>query len=240
VVITTLNSEIRTQAAAAARPQLRFLIMAYFFSSVLSEGGQLFNVSNPSPADAYFVLASGLGSLLLYFVISASLNKGYANSMLKIVDGQRAVVSDLFNVGRDFWRSFAAVLVVFIKTLLWFLLFIFPAFIAYYKYILTFYVLNERSDLSGAQCVRESARLMKGNKAKLFRLLIIYVLMAAAVSIVSYFLFLGIIKLTLPNVIESNVENVASVISVTLAGVMYGIKANPAIAKFYRLVSAGE
>ena len=235
MIVAFSNSEIRAAASKAAKPQMKFLIIAYFFLGALNQAGQIFNMKNPA-SDAWMqVLLSGLASLVLVFCISAWLNKGYASANLLVVDGIKATSNDLFVGIRDFRRSFVAVVVIFIKTLLWGCLFIFPAFIAYFKYILTFYVMNERPDLSGAQCIKESCRLMKGNKQRLFKMLIIYMAFAALVAVVGYMLFWGLFSLVAA---ESAAQDAASAISVFIAGIVYGVKANPAIAKFYRLVSA--
>ena len=235
MVVTMSNSQIRAAASAAAKPQMKFLVIAYFFLGALNQAGQIFNMKNPAEDAWLQVLLTGVASLVLVFCISAWLSKGYANANLMIIDGVKASSNDLFIGIKDFWRSFVAVILIFIKTLLWFCLFIFPALIAYFKYILTFYVMNERPDLSGAQCIQESCRLMKGNKQRLFKMLIIYMAFSALVAIVGYLLFWGLFSLVAP---ASAAQDAASAISVFIAGIVYGVKANPTIAKFYRLVSA--
>lgn len=237
MIVAISNSEIRKAAEAAAKPQMKFLIIAYFFWAALGQASQIFNMDNPTPDEWAKVLFAALGSLVIYFCITAWLSKGYANANMLIIDGVKASSNDLFIGVKDFRRSFAAVLVIFVKTLLWGLLLIFPAFIAYFKYILTFYVMNERPDLSGAQCIRESCRLMKGNKGKLFQMLLIYMVIAAVISIAGYLLFRQLFSLI---IVYGAAEGIASTISVFIAGIVYGVKANPAIAKFYRILVAND
>ena len=65
MVVSFTNSEIRSSAWAAAKPQLKFLGLAYFFYGAISQGGQLFNVKNPTPDAWAQVLFAALASLLL-------------------------------------------------------------------------------------------------------------------------------------------------------------------------------
>ena len=51
---------------------------------------------------------------------------------------------------------------------LWTLLFIFPAFIAAYRYALAWYLKSDHPDWGAGKCLRESGRLMKGRKWDMF------------------------------------------------------------------------
>lgn len=65
-------------------------------------------------------------------------------------------------------RSFSLGFQMWIRILLWTMLFIIPGLIAAYRYSMAPYIAIDRPDLSPGQCIEESKRLMNGNKGRLF------------------------------------------------------------------------
>lgn len=57
---------------------------------------------------------------------------------------------------------------MFIYSMLWSILFIIPGIIASYSYAMTSFVLADNPEMSANEAIRESKRLMKGNKWKFF------------------------------------------------------------------------
>lgn len=72
---------------------------------------------------------------------------------------------------KNFWLTF----VIAIKILLWALLFVIPGIIAAIRYSQSYLVLYDHPDYSATECIRESKRLMTGNKMKYFLLLLSYI-----------------------------------------------------------------
>ncbi len=67
-----------------------------------------------------------------------------------------------------FWKTLVLYLLYTIKVWLWSLLFVVPGIIATFRYAQCFYLQVDHPDWGASQCIRESSRLMRGNKWKLF------------------------------------------------------------------------
>lgn len=75
---------------------------------------------------------------------------------------------NLFDGFSIFGRVFLLYFLEGIFILLWAMLFIFPAFIAYYRYSQAIYLLIDHPEMSPYQCLMESARIMSGHKWERF------------------------------------------------------------------------
>lgn len=67
-----------------------------------------------------------------------------------------------------FWKAFSLYIIYSVKIWLWSLLFVIPGIIATFRYSMCFYLRVDHPDWTAGQCIRESGRLMRGNKWKLF------------------------------------------------------------------------
>ena len=67
-------------------------------------------------------------------------------------------------------RALVMYLLMAIYVLLWSLLFVIPGIIALYRYRMSLFLLLEHPELTPAQCIEESKRMMKGHKSELFSL----------------------------------------------------------------------
>lgn len=81
----------------------------------------------------------------------------------------------LFEGFSHFVKCFLLALVITIKVFLWTLLFIIPGIIATFRYSQAFYIMIDNPDYSISQCIKESSRIMKGNKGKLFYLRLTFI-----------------------------------------------------------------
>ena len=107
-------------------------------------------------------------SLLVALIIGGAVTLGVALYFTNIVAYRPSKFSDLFaRFGiwhKGVWMSLVMSFFVF----LWSLLFIIPGIIAVYRYAMVPYLIAEFPDLSVMDAMRESKRLMKGNKWRLF------------------------------------------------------------------------
>lgn len=105
---------------------------------------------------------------LLAFVIGGAVRLGMCTFSLRVVKRQNARFMDLFSqfhrLGAGFCMNFVVGLFVF----LWSLLLIIPGVIAVYRYAMVPYLMAEFPDLRVMDAIRESKRLMRGNKWRLF------------------------------------------------------------------------
>jgi uncharacterized membrane protein len=70
--------------------------------------------------------------------------------------------------GDRLWKVFKLWALMSIKIMLWSVLFIVPGIVKAYAYSQSFYVLYDNPDYTASQCIKESERLMKGNKLEYF------------------------------------------------------------------------
>ena len=105
---------------------------------------------------------------IMALIIGGATTLGYAKYNLNLVDAQEAKVKDLFSqyhrLGTGFGMQFFRNLYVS----LWSLLFVIPGLIANFSYYMTPFILCENPDMTAREAIKESKKLMKGNKWRLF------------------------------------------------------------------------
>ena len=105
---------------------------------------------------------------LLAIVIGGAVTLGLCTFNLNLVNRREARFGDLFSqfhrLGAGFCMNFLMSFFVF----LWTLLFIIPGIVAGYRYAMMPYLMAEVPELRSMEAMRESKRLMKGNKWRLF------------------------------------------------------------------------
>lgn len=105
---------------------------------------------------------------IIYLIIGGAVGIGYSNFNLDIIDGREARIGTLFD-SFDQWKTgFVARLLSSIYVTLWSMLFFIPGIIAHYSYSMMHFVMAENPDMRANEAIRESKRLMKGNKWRLF------------------------------------------------------------------------
>ncbi len=102
------------------------------------------------------------------FVISGAVNFGLADFFIRLVKGEPVEFKQLFGHFDRIGQGIVKNLVVGLFTFLWSLLFIIPGMIAVYRYAMVPYLMAEFPDLGVMDAIRESKRLMYGNKFRLF------------------------------------------------------------------------
>lgn len=106
---------------------------------------------------------------LTYFVVGSSIQLGLARFQLSLTDGERPSVALLFFPFKDlFFRAMGLRALRILRIALWSLLLIVPGIIASYRYAMTSYIMAENPHMTATEVLRESARMMKGNKWRLF------------------------------------------------------------------------
>ena len=110
----------------------------------------------------------GFGGSLYSLILGGPLQFGLAMFVLTFFRTRKSDYTLLLEGFSNFSRTFTLALLIGIKTLLWSLLFVIPGIIAAYKYSQSYYLLVENPTWTPSQCIRESCRIMEGNKATLF------------------------------------------------------------------------
>lgn len=101
-------------------------------------------------------------------IIGNGICVGYANINLDIVDGRSASLGTLFGSFNRWGAVFVARLLTGLFVALWSLLLFIPGIIAAYSYSMVDFVLADNPDMSASEALRESKRIMRGNKWRLF------------------------------------------------------------------------
>ena len=118
-------------------------------------------------------LASITGLILVYaiaiFIVGSAVELGYNRFNISLYESSDAPkIETLFSRFSYFGNAFSLRLLMFVKTLLWSLLFVIPGIIAAYRYSMAPYIMAENPDMSASSAIEESKYLMSGNKWRLF------------------------------------------------------------------------
>jgi uncharacterized membrane protein len=110
------------------------------------------------------------GSLVIVVLSLAAtlLELGWRRYCMKLSKREQGSVSDLFSEVRLWGKAILISLLTSLFIFLWSLLLYIPGIIAAYRYSQALYVLLEHPEYGPLQCIRESKRIMRGNKGKLF------------------------------------------------------------------------
>ena len=102
-------------------------------------------------------------------VFVSVLQFGFMRYSLRLSRGEKEVpVDELISGFQIFWKVVALNLLTGLFIILWSMLFVIPGIVAAYRYRMAQRLLMDHPDWSAMECIRESKRLMQGNKASLF------------------------------------------------------------------------
>lgn len=105
---------------------------------------------------------------LIAFVIGGVVRFGQCSFHLNLINHREARFSDLFSQFYRIWDGIRMQIVMGFFVFLWSLLLFIPGIIASYRYAMVPYLMAEFPDLKVMEAMRESKRLMAGNKGRLF------------------------------------------------------------------------
>lgn len=191
------SSELKSIARDALSGRWGIAILAGFIASLLggisgSGGGVSVNFSNNSTdvsgsqlppgvdAEAYQQILTALIALAGIFfvvvivyavvalVIGSAVGVGYAKFNLDLVDWKGAKIETMFSRFNTIKTAIAANLLRALYVTLWTLVFVIPGIVAGYSYAMVNYVMAENPGLTAREALRESKRLMDGNRFRLF------------------------------------------------------------------------
>lgn len=115
--------------------------------------------------------------MLVSFFIMYPMSIGYANACLSLYTmGDLNVTSNLWRFSTtNYLHKVAGYFLMYIKVVLWTLLFVIPGLIMSFAYAMTPYILEEHPELSAWQASTESRKMMKGHKFDLFYLYLSFI-----------------------------------------------------------------
>lgn len=138
-------------------------------NDVLSEFYNSFDLANYLSRETMTMLLTILFvSAIVTLVVGGAILMGNARFQINLLTGQNARFTDLFSQINRLWAGFCMMFLQGLFVYLWSLLLIIPGIIAMYRYAMMPYLMAEFPELSAMDAMRESKRLMCGNKWRLF------------------------------------------------------------------------
>lgn len=101
-------------------------------------------------------------------LVTGAFTLGLSIFFLNLFRKRGEELSQIFSGFEYFFKSLGLFVMVVLFTFLWSLLFFFPGIIAVIRYSQSFYILADDPSKGVLQCINESKRMMRGNKAKFF------------------------------------------------------------------------
>ena len=118
------------------------------------------------PVNAEYGMLLNLLLTLLGRVVTA----GWITTVLTAARGGEYSWHDLWSCFGNFWKVFVITVLTYFGCILASLLLVFPGIMLFYKWRLSLFVLAEHPEYGPIQCMKQSRRLMEGEKMNLFRL----------------------------------------------------------------------
>lgn len=110
------------------------------------------------------------GGSIYDLILGGAIELGFAMFALNFFRTKKIDNSLLFEGFSHFGKAMVLNLLISLFTALWCCLFVIPGIVAMYRYRLAYYIMLDHPEYSPIQCIRESKRLMTGNKGRLFGL----------------------------------------------------------------------
>lgn len=180
-IITEPASKIREIARNALTgfwmPVTIGILIYYLLTSgveTLLDG--LFTFTNPvSFYDENVMESIPYGGSIYELILGGPLELGITFFLLTFFRKRKADNTLLFEGFSHFGKAFVLLLLMSVKIMLWSFLLVVPGIIASFRYSQAFYVLADNPEMSASQCIKESCRIMTGNKGRYFYLQLTFI-----------------------------------------------------------------
>ena len=128
----------------------------------------------------FYLITTGIGMVpkigfVAVLIVGGPFLLGLQSLYLSIARNQDTKIEQIFSGFNSFGKALAAYLLMFLYILLWMLLFIVPGFIAAFSYSMTFFILVDEPSIGVSEALNKSKQMMKGNKGKLFILILPFI-----------------------------------------------------------------
>lgn len=138
---------------------------------------------DPSPGLMIGMFSAGFGFLLIYFLASVYFTLGHLNLMLKIAKGEPAELTDMFRVGKFFWRGSVAAVIYVLAISSGMCLLLLPGIYLLFMFGQSGLILLDQ-DVGAIESLKRSYSLTKGNLLTIFLLYVIVCALSFACSMV--------------------------------------------------------
>ena len=106
----------------------------------------------------------------LIYLMSAVISAGFDLYCLKVSRRLETKTMDIFTSFEFLFKALAIVILKIVFIALWSMLLVIPGIVAAYRYSQSFYVMYDHPEYSAFECIRQSSRMMRGNKLMLLLL----------------------------------------------------------------------
>ncbi|NMM66023.1 DUF975 family protein [Clostridium sp. P21] len=114
------------------------------------------------------IIIRGIICVIITLVLCGPFTFGLASCFMKLVRKEPFRFENLFDGFQHFVSTIVLTLLETLFMFLWSLLFIIPGIIAYYRYSMAFYILNDNPEIGALEALSRSKQMMAGYKWKLF------------------------------------------------------------------------
>ena len=180
-IITEPAYKIREIARNALAGYWKPVILGVVIYYLLTSGVEIvlnnfFAFTNP--IDLYgqsIVQKVPYGGGIYQLIIGGPLELGFTIFLLTFFRKRKIDNTLLFEGFSRFGKALLLLVLMSVKIMLWSLLFVIPGIIAAFRYSQAFYVLADNPDMSVSRCIKESCRIMAGNKGRYFYLQLTFI-----------------------------------------------------------------
>lgn len=174
VPLSKIREIARHSLAGYWKPMILALLIYYFISSGVGIILDYFFTLNVPYGEALY-LDMPYGASIYTFIVGGPLEFGLTMFLLSFFRDNYKNPTLLFEGFSHFGKSFMLMLLITVKTFLWSMLLFIPGIIAMYRYSQAFYIMIDNPELTPGQCIKESCRIMDGNKATYFLLSLTFI-----------------------------------------------------------------
>ena len=126
-----------------------------------------------------YLINEDWGGNLLSLFVTPSIGVGLALFFLNIHDGNKLEIRTIFNPFKEVWlNSVLAYFMMIVIIIIGSILFIIPGIIASLMFSQVFYIIAEDNKIDPYNALVKSKKMMEGNKWKLFKIMLIILLLA--------------------------------------------------------------
>ena len=126
-----------------------------------------------------YLINEDWGGNLLSLFVTPPIGVGLALFFLNIHSGNKLEIKTIFNPFKDVWlNSVLAYFMMIVIILIGFLLFFIPGVIATLMFSQVLYIIAEDNKIDAYNALVKSKKMMEGNKWKLFKIMLIILLLA--------------------------------------------------------------
>ena len=117
----------------------------------------------------------GIGSIAAAIVLIPAFNIALAIIFLKLAEGVKPEIAELFQHFNKFWAAFKVTFFTGLFTWLWSLLLVIPGIIKALSYSMAMFILAENPDMPALEAIDRSKKMMDGHKMELFVLYLSFI-----------------------------------------------------------------